>query len=174
MIGTSLVKNPTKSTIQYGGWLIPAFITDYRTADNQLSSCITTANIFLKAYLWDNAFIYVRIKDTITGILKDEGYGADKFDNLFDLDLGFIDASFLNNVLQLQFGRKYFVLGTGLVFNGRGDGAEFNFFSKWINLKVFGAYTGLIARENNLYLLSTKDYSNGAKRIFTGGSFSPL
>ena len=163
-------KNPAQRSVQYGGWIMPTFVTDHRGSDYSLSSSITTANAWLKAYLWDNAFIYIRAKDTLTGVLEKDGYsGLDDVENLFDLDIGYLDISFANSMLKLQMGRKFFILGTGLVFNGRGDGLEFDVFSQYVNLKVFGAYTGLIQKENNLYQLSDRDYSDGARRIFTGG-----
>lgn len=162
--------NPSTLSVQYGGWIMPAFISDYRSESYQLHTSITTANIWLKSYLWNNSYIYIRVKDTLTGIMSQEGYGSlDEVDNLFDLDVAYIDMMFLDGMLRLQMGRKFFMLGTGLVFNGRGDGLEFDVYSRWVNLKVFGNYTGLIQKDSNLYQLSDKDYSDGARRIFTGG-----
>ena len=163
-------RTPSQFAVQYGGWIMPTFITDYRGESKQLNTSITTANIWLKTYLWKNAFIYLRVKDTLTGIIREEGYsGLDEVDNLVDLDVGFVSASFLEGMIRLSFGRKLFSVGSGLVFNGRGDGVQLDFSSRWVSFSLFGAYTGLIQKENNLYQLSSEDYSDGSKRMFTGG-----
>ena len=41
--------------------------------------------------------------------------------------------------------------------NGRGDGAEFNFYSKYINIKALGTWTGWLAKDDNPYGLSDRD-----------------
>jgi hypothetical protein len=170
MIATGVERTPTRFTVQYGGWLMPVFLTDYRGEAKQLNTSITTLNVWLKTYLWQNAFIYIRIKDTLTGIMHQEGYpGLDEVDNLFDLDVGYVSAAFLDGMIRLNFGRRFFMVGSGLVFNGRGDGVQFDVVSRWVRFSVFGLYTGLIHKDNNLYELSSRDYSDGAKRIFTGG-----
>ncbi len=171
-VATAL-RTPTRSAVQFGGWIMPTFLTDYRGGSNQLNSSITNINVWLKANLWENAYIYLRGRDTLTGIMKQKGYGGlDEIDNLIDLDLGYISSSFLDGMLRLQFGRKYFTAGAGLVLNGRGDGIQFDINTRWFRFGVYGMYTGLIQKENNLYQISSKDYSDGSKRIFTGGELA--
>ena len=84
----------------------------------------------------------------------------------------FFSSDFLDVVNKLFLGRKFFTIGTGIVFNGRGDGGEFNFYSRYVDVKLFGAYTGLLKTDNNPYNLSDKDIADGAKRMFTGGTIS--
>jgi len=170
---TTAVRTPTRSAVQFGGWIMPTFLTDYRSGSKQLNSAVTNINLWLKANLWQNAYIYLRGRDTLTGVMMQDGYNSvDEIDNLIDLDLGYISSSFLDGMLRLQFGRKYFTAGAGLVLNGRGDGIQFDISSRWVKFSVYGMYSGLIQKENNLYQISSKDYSDGSKRIFTGGELA--
>jgi len=112
----------------------------------------------------------VRGKDVFLSIRDNKKIEIeDRNDNLVDLDVAFIGISNSNKTLNLFLGRKFFILGTGLVFNGRGDGGEFNFYSRYIDVKLFAAYTGLLKKDNNPYGLSDKDISEGSKRSFAGG-----
>jgi hypothetical protein len=157
--------------IQYGGWIIPA-IVDQRNSNRSLTSSITTTKLWIKSYLWDNSFIYLRGKYTLFKVISKDGYSPEDPDQVAELDVAYIKSSNTINSLNLYFGRKVFLIGTGLVLEGRGDGAEFNFYSEYINIKFFGMYTGFLHKENNPYGLSSKDYADGAKRFFTGGTLS--
>ena len=157
------------SGIQYGGWLTPVMI-DQRNSDTSLTSSLTTAKVWAKSYIWDNNYVYVRLKDSFLWIAGQEGYSLDDTDNVFDLDVAFISMSFAGQSLRLSAGRKFYLLGSGLLFNGRGDGLEFQYVSSLASVKLFGAYTGLLAKDSNPYGLSDKDISDGAKRLFAGGT----
>ncbi len=152
--------------IQYGAWVTPAFIA--RSVSGNTAS-IMTENIRLwgKMYLWSNSFIYVRGKYVRTDPVDWEGL---KSDNMLDLDLGYIDMSFFGKSLNVAVGRKYFFLGTGLVLNGRGDGADIRLNAGPVSLRAFGLYIGFLNKDDNPFRLSTPDYADGAKRIFAGGS----
>jgi len=69
-------------------------------------------------------------------------------------------------------GRKYFLIGNGMVMNGRGDGVELGVNTKYINIKALGAWTGWLAKDDNPYGLSDRDITTGAKRVFAGGTLS--
>ena len=155
-------------SISYGGWITPVVIDsrDFTT----LTSSVTIMKLWLKSTLWRNSFFYIRGKDVFFRVISQEGDAVDETDNLIDLDVGFIGMSNDKRTLNLFLGRKFFVLGTGLVFNGRGDGGELVFYSRIIDIKLFGAYTGLMRKDNNPYGLSDKDLTDGAKRIFAGGT----
>ncbi len=155
-------------SISYGGWITPVVI-DSRDI-TALTSSVTIMKLWLKSTLWRNSFLYIRGKDVFFRVINQEEDAIDETDNLIDLDVGFIGMSNDKRTLNLFLGRKFFVLGTGLVFNGRGDGGEFVFYSRFVDIKLFGAYTGLMKKDNNPYGLSDKDLADGAKRIFAGGT----
>ncbi len=157
--------------IQYGGWVTPVFISQ-KDNTGSLTSFITTARLWMRSYLWDKSFVYIRGKDVYQKIISQSDSYKLSDDNLLDLDLAFISLWNSGKSLRFYIGRKYFLLGSGIVFNGRGDGGQLDFYSRYIDIKLFGAYTGLLNKDNNPYGLSDKDLSEGAKRIFAGGSFS--
>jgi hypothetical protein len=79
---------------------------------------------------------------------------------------------FFSKTVSIAFGRKYFTLGSGLVLDGRGDGGEINIFTRYLNLKAFSSYSGLLKKEDNPYNLSGADYTDGAKRLMSGAVLS--
>ena len=153
--------------IQYGGWATPSFGT--READDSRTTIMAAVfRLWAKSYLWDNAFIYVRAKDSLSIPTTDRI----KNKNIVDLDVGYIEAKFLNDTLKLSVGRKYFVIGTGLIMNNRGDGFEASYSNKYFGAMAFVNYSGLFQKDENPYKISTADYSDGAKRLFAGGVLS--
>ncbi|MDY6934602.1 MAG: alginate export family protein [Spirochaetota bacterium] len=162
-------------TFSYGGWLMPIVI-DERNGDgkNELLSSITIGKLWVKSWLWERSAIYLRVKDVYTGILREKNIDIDNSDNLFDLDVGYWSISNSNNTLKLYIGRKFFIIGTGLIFNGRGDGCQFDLNSKYVDFRLIGVYSGYLKKDNNPYNLSDKDISDGSKRIFTGGTISKI
>jgi hypothetical protein len=161
--------------IQIGGWLTPVYI-DQKQGSDALSASINTLRLFLKAYLWKDSYIYVRGKDVFTRYPKHQGEYVDleQPDNLYDLDMAYISMVTPNRVLNASLGRKFYRVGTGLVLNGRGDGGELNFYSRYVSVKLLGLYTGLLKKENNPYGLSSKEIDDElkAKRVFAGGTLN--
>ncbi len=157
-------------TFSYGGWITPVIIDERRGSDSALTTSVTTMRLWLEATLWKDSFIHVRGKDVYLTGLAEKNREKPDGENTIDLDLAFIQMSSLRGALRFSVGRKYFILGTGLAFNGRGDGAELDFFSRYVDIKAFGLYTGLLDKDQNPYGLSGKDFSDGAKRIFIGGT----
>ncbi len=159
--------------IQIGGWVTPVFI-DQEQGSDVLGASVNTLRLFLKAYLWKDSYFYVRGKDVFSRYPKHEGAYAnlEQPDNLYDLDLAYFSLMSPNRVLKVSLGRKFFMVGTGLVLNGRGDGGELNFYSKSVSLQLLGLYTGLLKKDNNPYGLSSRDLDDGSKRIFTGGTLN--
>ncbi|MBN1533076.1 MAG: alginate export family protein [Spirochaetes bacterium] len=157
--------------VQYGGWITPVFM-DQRDGDNSLTTAMISARLWLKAYLWDHSYVYIRVKNVFLGVLYQDGFNLDRADNVVDLDVGFIEISNSRHSMTLTLGRKFFLLGTGLVLDGRGDGLQFDFRTSYISGTFFGMYTGLILKDDNPYGMSDKDISTGARRVFVGGSLS--
>ncbi len=171
MKAADLPRSFSNRGIQYGGWITPVFM-DQRDGSDSLTTSYISARLWLKSYLWDNSYVYIRAKNVFLGVLHQDGYDLNNYENTVDLDVGFIEISNQHHSLTLTMGRKFFLLGTGLVMNGRGDGAQFDFRSPYVSGTFFGAYTGLILKDDNPYGLSDKDYSEGARRVFAGGSLS--
>ena len=164
-------KNMVSSGVTYGAWITPVII--YQEApQNKLATSVTTFRLWFKTHLWDNSHLYVRGKDVYTAIISHRGQTRVKNKNVLDLDLGYIATSTKRKDVNFAVGRKYFIVGSGLVIDGRGDGAEFNYYSKYINIQALGTWTGWLAKDDNPYGLSDRDISTGAKRVFAGGTLS--
>ena len=156
-------------TLSYGGWLTPGVI-DERIGSTDLMTSVTIAKLWLNMTLWPNAFIYARGKDTYQYVLVEKDRDIDDTDNVLDLDAAYLQMANERRTLVFSVGRKFYLLGTGLVFNGRGDGGELGIYTRFLDLKAFGLYTGLLQKDTNTYGLSSKDIATGAKRYFVGGT----
>jgi hypothetical protein len=157
--------------IQIGGWITPVII-DQREGSNTLTSSVNILKLYLKTYLWKQSYFYIRGKDAFTRYLTQEGdtYGGlDQPDNHYDLDLAYISMMTPNRVFNLSLGRKFYLLGTGLLLNGRGDGGEVNFHSRYLGIQLLGLYTGLLKEEDNPYQLDSDELTEDGKRVFAGG-----
>ena len=162
----------SKKGIQYGAILSPIYIFE-DTSAGRLGAYILNAKVWAKTYLWNNSFLYISGKNSYIGIIKAEGASEDyESDNVLDLNQAFLSMSYLSNSLTFSLGRKYYTIGTGLVLNGRGDGAEAQWNSSFFSIKLLGLYTGLLLKDNNPYNLNDKDITDGAKRMFSGGTLS--
>ncbi len=162
-------------TISYGGWIESAVIDSRSGNDSStaMTTSLTSAKLWLKVILPYNSYLYLRGRDVFTyNIDKPEGMKIDTTENEPDLDAAYYSISVLDNALRFSLGRKFYLVGTGLVFNGRGDGVEIDIFSKFIDLTLFGAYTGLLNKDTNPYRLSTSDINDKGERIFAGGELS--
>jgi len=159
--------------IQYGAILNPVLVYE-KDSGSSLTSSLINARVWGKTALWNNSFLYVRVKNSYLAVLADTGnaYGGIENDNVLDLDLAYFSQSTAAGNIVFSAGRKYFNLGTGVVLNGRGDGAELLYFSRLIDIKVLGLYTGLLLKDNNPYGLSSRDIADGAERIFAGGQLA--
>ena len=166
-------KNFSNSGIQYGAIVSPVYLYE-NGGDNSLSSSVVNAKVWAKSYLWKNSFIYAGVKNSCFNVISSEGdlYENVDSDNVIDLDQAFLSMTDSDGMIKFAAGRKYYNIGTGLVLNGRGDGAEAGFATSVFNFKLLGLYTGLLTEDNNPYGLSDKDYTDGAERVFSGGTVS--
>jgi hypothetical protein len=164
--------NPEPFSISHGGWLTTAVIDEYASGSADLISSVSIAQIWLKATLPYNSYIYLRGKDVYTFYIKQPGNSDIENKNNIDLDVGYFYMSAAQNSVNYSVGRKFYLLGSGLVFNGRGDGGEFNLYSKYADLKLFGTYTGLLNKDSNPYKQVSNLYTDDGKRVFAGGTIS--
>lgn len=154
-------------SFSYGGWIMP-IVYDEREGSTELTTIQSTAKLWLNISLWEGSFLHIRGKNVNLRKLKENNRDIDN-SNIADLDLGYIGFTFADKSINISLGRKFFILGTGLTFNGRGDGGEIDIYTSYINLQAFGLYTGLLHKDSNPYGLSSKDITDGSKRIFAGG-----
>ncbi len=158
-------------TMSYGGWITP-FAIDERVGSSELGISYVSTRVWMRSTLWGASDIYVRGRYVYQSAFREKETNAGDLDPIFDLDAGYIKLSTDSGSVRLFIGRKFFVIGTGLVLNGRGDGAEFNIFSSIVDIKILGSYTGLLRKDDNPYNLSDVDIADGARRVFAGGSLS--
>lgn len=168
MAGGVKNRNILNSGVQYGIWLTSAFIDD-RDGKKRISSSVSTARPWLELPLWTESYLYVRGKYTLNALLYEDGYKLDTYKHIYDVDIAMLRMATPSHNLEISLGRKYFLLGSGLLFNGRADGLEIDFYSRFIGFQLFGAYTGLLQKDSNPYGLSDKDLAVGARRVFAGG-----
>lgn len=166
-------KSFSNSGIQYGAIVSPVYIYE-KGDDNSLSSSVVNAKVWAKSYLWKNSFLYAGVKNSWLKVISSDGdlYENVESDNVIDLDQAFLSMTDSDGMIKFSAGRKYYNIGTGLVLNGRGDGAEAVFSTSVFTFDLLGLYTGLLAEDSNPYGLSDKDYTDGAERIFSGGTVS--
>ncbi len=153
--------------IQYGGWVTPVFL-NINSSGTDLTYSINTLRLWVRSYLWNDASIYVRGKYTFTGTISE----PTDTDHVFDLDIASLDMSFFDRRLSVKLGRKYFLVGSGLVLNNRGDGGEINFYSKYVNVQALASYTGLLFEDSNPYDFKSAEFADGADILFAGGTIS--
>nr|HPJ40097.1 hypothetical protein [Spirochaetota bacterium] len=119
-----ILQEPSRPfTFSYGAWVTPVIIDD-RSGSNELATSFTTTRLWFRASLWGSSYLYVRGKHQYQYVLVEENMTAEDNDHLVDLDVGFLHLANSSGSVQLSLGRKFFVIGTGLVLNGRGDGGE--------------------------------------------------
>ncbi len=166
-------KSFSSEGIQYGAIISPMYIYE-KSNNDKLNSAVLNSKVWAKTYLWKNSYLYAGVKDSYMNVLSKEGvkYANTESDNIIDLDQAFISMSGSNGSLKFSAGRKYYSIGTGLILNGRGDGAEFSYTASIFSLRLLGLYTGFLIKDNNPYGLSDKDFTDGSERAFSGGVIS--
>lgn len=153
----------------FGGWFTPVFLSETRKAYDLVSS-MNTLRLWGRMSLGGNSFVYARVRDSYTAVISKTNLTT-KSSNDLDIDSCYVALATANRLLALDVGRKFFSVGSGLVVNGRGDGMELALTSSFVDVSIFGFYTGLIDKDSNPYGLSDRDFSDGAKRMFAGSTF---
>jgi len=86
--------------------------------------------------------------------------------NLIDLDM--LSYDYQSSAINFSVGRQFFYLGSGMLLNGRSDGVNVRFNLLNVNWEVFAAYSGLLLTDSNTFNISSRDFADGAERLFTG------
>ncbi|HNX60203.1 MAG TPA: alginate export family protein, partial [Spirochaetota bacterium] len=162
-------KPSTAMSATYGGWVTPIFISD-RRGDVSTNSSLTLVKVWGKLSLGGNSFIYIRAKDLYTKVFSSDNYDGDESKNLIDIDTGYIELATSRRAFSFAAGRKFFLVGSGTVLAGRGDGADIRLRSALADLQIFGMYTRYLNKDDNPYDRSSKDRDDGARRVFAGAS----
>ncbi|MBN1500106.1 MAG: alginate export family protein [Spirochaetes bacterium] len=167
-----LGKSWSRNGIQYGAFLNPVSASVISGGD-YLSTAILNTKLWVKSYMWTNSYLYIRLTDSAIAIAAADGmYSSLSNQNVFDLDLAFISAANAKGSFEFSTGRKYFNVGSGVVFDGRADGAEAALHTSIIDFLLFTAYSGLLYKENNPYALNDTDEADGSKRLFSAGELT--
>lgn len=168
---TALTARAAPFTPGYGGWVTPLFM-DQKAGDTELGIAIVATRVWLRLSLWGSGEIYVRGRHTYQSPVREEMSDGGDAENRFDLDAGFIKLAGVSGSAKLFLGRRFFTIGTGLVLNGRGDGAELELLTSVADIRIMGSYSGLLKKDDNPYNLSDVDIADGARRVFAGGTIS--
>lgn len=161
----------TQRGVQFGAWITPVIISKM-SSGNSLTSSDVTARAWFRMNLWPHSFLFIRGKYVRHDVIARSGSASDKISNLGDLDLGFISSSTSTKLFRATVGRKYFMIGSGLVLNNRADGVELEIITKYVKIQAIGCYSGFLLRQDNPFALSDRDISKNARRAFGGGSIS--
>ncbi len=168
------VDTSDRKAVTWGGWIIPA-LTIYDQADKKKTGFqfySITSKVWVQADFTDTFSVYVRGKDRYWDAYQRTNTPMAKSDNVAALDVATFQTNLMNKSLVITLGRKYFLEGTGLVLNGRGDGGQVDYHSRYVNAKAMALYTGLFPKEDNTYGISQKEVTDGSKRFFGGAEVS--
>ena len=118
--------------------------------------------------LWQ---FYGRAKDNILIPLVPWPAAGFQYLNFWEINAAYLQYVQGEGGVTLGIGRKFFLLGSGLILAGNGDGLELQLANPWFNAKAFGYYTGFQGKDFSTYAMHDWDRENGPRRYFGGYSF---
>lgn len=159
----------------WGFNVAPALLYDYAVSTNSLIGSLG-GNFWLRLSLPANLQFFGRIKDNVVLSLLPPPADGKFVKNLWDVDALYLQASVPDAGFTATLGRKLFVLGSGFLLGGNGDGFDLQLLTPLVQLKVLGFYTGLLNPGYAAYSMGAWDNENGARRYFGGysGGFTIL
>jgi hypothetical protein len=156
----------------WGGTLAPVVVTDM-SGDDSLIMSMNGLRLWANITLPGSGRLFVRGRESANILVSQENRPVENdFENLIDLDAAFYEYMPADSSLSFSLGRKVYTIGAGVLFAGRGDGAEAGYAHSAFNVKLFSAYSGLLLKEYNPYGMSGPDYTDGSKRLFSGADIS--
>ena len=164
-----LPKERTPFMFDWGGNFSPTVMLD-KSGSSTLSMSATNLNVWARLTLPGDGALFLRGRDTLMNCLYQKAYPAEKHKNLYDLDAAYYEFKPVSSGFSLSLGRKLYLVGSGTLLSGTGDGVEANYVSPLLQLKLFGMYTGFLRKDYNPYGLNSTDYNVGARRLFAGGT----
>jgi hypothetical protein len=113
---------------------------------------------------------YARVRDNALLTVLPMTDGAMTLSNIWEVNANYLQLVDPDAGLTLSLGRKPFLLGSGLVLSGIGDGLDFQLGNPLFSVQAFGFYTGLLNPGFSNYGLNAWDDANGARRYVGGYS----
>ncbi len=155
--------------LDWGATLSPVTLFEYSGSSGILA---TTAggSAWARLSLPGQWRLYARIRDTLVYSILPLQVPEKSFNNLWELNTLYLQTAIPEAGFTLSIGRKPFLLGSGLVLAGNGDGIEFQLAMPVVVLKGFGFFTGLQKTDFSAYGMGSWDDEHGAQRYFGGYS----
>jgi hypothetical protein len=129
-----------------------------------------SGNLWVRLSLPAGWQYYARVRDNALLTVLPLTDGAMTLSNIWELNANYLQLVDPEAGLTLAFGRKPFLLGSGLALSGIGDGLDFQLTNPLFSVQAFGFYTGLLDPGFSSYGLNAWDESNGARRYVGGYS----
>jgi len=153
----------------WGATVSPAGIFSSQGGETSLVAAMS-GNVWLRLSLPGLWQFYGRLRDSaLLEVLPWPETGLELV-NLWEVNAAYLQLVDPEVGLSLALGRKPFLLGSGLILSGSGDGLEVQLSNPLFNLKAFGFYTGLLDPGFSTYGMHSWDDENGARRYIGGYS----
>ena len=153
--------------VDWGAGLAPYALYQNAAADNSLISAVS-GNLWLRLSLPAQWQLYARVKDTLLLSFLPTPAAGEFLTNLWDIDALWFKGSVPEAGFSFAIGRQLYVLGSGLLLAGTGDGVDFNLLTSLVQVKVFGFYTGLVRPDFSGFAMGAWDRANGPQRYGAG------
>jgi hypothetical protein len=129
-----------------------------------------SGNLWMRLSLPAGWQFYARVRDNVLLTALPLVDGAMTLSNIWEVNAGYLQLVDPDAGLTFSIGRKPFLLGSGLVLAGIGDGFDFQLSNALFSAQAFGFYTGLLNPGFSDYGLHAWDDANGARRYIGGYS----
>ncbi len=164
--GPQPVKAPW--VVDWGASASPTAVAELDGSDN-LALATIGSSLWLRMSLPAKGQLYVKAKDTLVLTLYPQPAAGEGFTHLWDIDAAYYRLSLPGLGLTAHAGRKPFVLGSGLVLAGTGDGLDVQWVSPFLTVNAFGLYSGFMRPDYSSWTMSAWDAANGPRRVMAGG-----
>lgn len=155
--------------LDWGGGLTAAAASGDPQSQEDLSAALG-GNLWARLSLGGPWSLYGRLRNqALLGILPWPPASPEP-EHLWTLDAAYLQLQDGEGGITFSLGRKLFLLGSGLILAGSGDGMELQLANPWFNAKLFGFYTGFLSPDFSDYAMHSRDEESGARRYFGGFS----
>jgi len=114
--------------------------------------------------------LYARFRGNTLGAVLPWPEDGLEMDAEWELNAAYLQLTESRGGITFTAGRKPFLLGSGLILSGPGDGAELALANPWFNAKALMFYTGLLNPYFSSYAMNAEDADKGPQRYF--GAYS--
>ncbi|MBN2874621.1 MAG: alginate export family protein [Spirochaetales bacterium] len=160
---------PTKAPwlLDWGATASPAALLENQGGGNEAVAALS-GNAWVRLSLPGMWRFYGRLKGSALLSVLPAGEDAMTLTTPWEINAAYLQLMDPDVGLTLTLGRQPFLLGSGLVLSGSGDGLEFKLTNSLFSAQAFGYYTGLLDTEFSTYAMHDWDEANGARRYITG------